>query len=113
MYRAHSSIKFDSDKWHRKLLGPILVKGHTLWTLRNGKQHGTEQRQKRTRRLQQLERDLHNLFHYKDTDPTPVAQLMTELFALVQSSHMPRPVSYQTPHHTFEQQPLLFGDLPT
>ena len=67
MHRAHPSIKFDYDKWYRKLLSPLLTECHSLWLLRNGKRHGTEQQQKRTRRIKQLERDLNNLFKYKST----------------------------------------------
>jgi hypothetical protein len=85
MYSTRPSEKFDSDTWYRKLLGPLLVECHTLWTLRNGERHGTEQKQKRTRRLQQLERDLHDLFKYRatvlasdhDIFDTPVSDLIT------------------------------------
>ncbi len=70
MHRAHPTIKFDESKWLSKLLNPLIVECHTLWTLRNGERHGTEQTQKRTRRLQQLERDLHDLYRY---DPQVLA----------------------------------------
>ena len=71
--------------WYRKLIGPLLVECHTLWTLYNGECHGTEQKQKRTRQLQQLECHLHDLFKYKptllasdhDLLNTPVLDLIT------------------------------------
>jgi hypothetical protein len=84
MHRAHKSIKFDEHKWYSKLLNPLLVECHTLWTLRNGERHGTEQTQKRTRRLQQLERELHDLYRYesqvlasdRDIFDTPITTLI-------------------------------------
>jgi hypothetical protein len=65
MHRAHPKIKFDKSKWYSKLLNPLLGKCHTLWTLRNRERHGTEQTQKRTRRLHQLKRNLHDLYCYE------------------------------------------------
>ena len=74
----------DESKWLSKLLNPLLVECHTLWTLRNGERHGTEKTQKRTRRLQQLERDLHDLYRYetqvlasdRDIFDTPISTLI-------------------------------------
>jgi hypothetical protein len=85
MHRRHPKTKFDEDAWYRKLLGPLLVACHSLWTIRNSERHGTEQSQKRKRRSQQLERDLHDLFRFKSTVlasdldifATPVSKLIT------------------------------------
>jgi hypothetical protein len=65
MYRHHANKKFDSDAWHRKLLNPLLSECHALWTLRNGERHGTEQSIQRQKRLEQLERDLIELYKYE------------------------------------------------
>jgi hypothetical protein len=68
MYKWHPQTNFDVNTWYQKLLGTLLVACHSLWTIRNGEQHGTEQTQKCTRRAQQPERDLHNLFRFKATE---------------------------------------------
>jgi transposase len=36
IYRTHPSTKFEPDAWHRKLLHPMLIDCHILWTIRNG-----------------------------------------------------------------------------
>ena len=61
-FRTKPALKFDPAKWHRKLVNPMLVECHDLWILRNGERHGTERRQQRTKRLEQLERDLRDLY---------------------------------------------------
>jgi hypothetical protein len=84
MHTVHPSIKFDYDKWYRKLLNPLLTECHTLWLLHNSERHSTEQQQKHTRWIQQLERDLNDLFKYeptvlasdKDIFSTPVSELI-------------------------------------
>ena len=43
----------------------MLVDCHALWILRNGERHGTEKQHKRTKRLEQLERDLQELYAYQ------------------------------------------------
>jgi hypothetical protein len=85
MYRHHPSAKFSSDTWHRKILHPLLVDCHTLWLLRNGERHGTEQQQKRTKRLKQLERDLIAIYSLqkdvlasdRNIFDTPIDELLT------------------------------------
>jgi hypothetical protein len=64
-FRTTPSIKFDPAKWYRKLANPMLVDCHTLWTLRNGERHGTERQRKKTKRLEQLDRDLQELYLYE------------------------------------------------
>jgi hypothetical protein len=160
---------------------------HTLWLLHNGECHGTKQHQKLTRQLQQLKRDLNDLFQYKPTllasnlkifdvpvsklitsqlpksksgsnlvipssfsatvKPSKIVstmsyfscytyhflprrhpplttcqyppsysqsfypvQLMTDHFALIQSTHVKWPSMYQPTHRTLEQPSLLFSD---
>jgi hypothetical protein len=65
LFRTQPGKKFDSTKWYRKMVSPMLVDCHALWTLRNGERHGTEKQQKRTKRLEQLERDLTELYEYQ------------------------------------------------
>jgi hypothetical protein len=85
MYRHHTDKKFDSDVWHRKLLNPLLSECHALWTLRNGERHGTEKSIQRQKRLEQLERDLIDLYKYehdvlasdRDLFDRPIADLLT------------------------------------
>jgi hypothetical protein len=85
MYRAHKHIKFDAAKWHRQIVNPLLVECHNLWLLRNDERHGKEQSQKRTRRLEQLERDLIAIFQFesevlasdRDIFDTPISDLLT------------------------------------
>ena len=60
-FRTTPSIKFDPAKWYRKLVNPMLVNWHALWTLRNGEHHGTDRQRKKTKRLEQLDRDLQEL----------------------------------------------------
>jgi hypothetical protein len=48
----------------------MLVNCHTLWTLRNGKQHGTNKKAQRINRFAQLERDLLTIYKY---DPKVLA----------------------------------------
>jgi hypothetical protein len=64
-FRTQPSLKFDPAKWYRKVVNPMLVDCHALWTLRNGERHGTERQQKKTKRLEQLERDLQELYQYE------------------------------------------------
>jgi hypothetical protein len=44
MYSTYPSVKFDPDTWHGKLLHPMLIECHTLWTIRNGGRHGTDKK---------------------------------------------------------------------
>jgi hypothetical protein len=67
MYHAHPATKFDVDAWQQKLMGPLLADCHSLWLIHNSKQHWNKKNQKRTRGLQQFERDLNDLFWYKST----------------------------------------------
>jgi hypothetical protein len=64
-FRTTPSIKFDSAKWYRKLVNPMLIDCHALWILRNGERHGTERQKKKTKRLEQLDRDLQDLYQYE------------------------------------------------
>jgi hypothetical protein len=85
MYRTYPSVKFDPDAWHRKLLHPMLIDCHTLWTIRNGEQHGTDKKTQRITRLVQLERDLLSIYKFepevlasdKDLFDTPIDELLT------------------------------------
>jgi hypothetical protein len=85
MFCKYPSIKFDSAAWYRKLINPLLSDCHTLWMLRNGERHGTEKTQKRVKRLEQLERDLIEIYRYKhqvlasdrDIFDTPVSEMIT------------------------------------
>jgi exonuclease III len=85
MHRVFPDTKFDPDAWHRKLLHPLFIECHNLWTLRNGERHGTEQQTKRTKRLEQLERNLIEIYKYepevlasdRDLFDTPIADLLT------------------------------------
>jgi hypothetical protein len=62
-----------------------LVECHNLWLLRNDERHGNEQSQKRTRALEQLERDLIEIFKFesevlasdRDIFDTPISDLLT------------------------------------
>jgi hypothetical protein len=62
MYRTYPSVKFDPDTWHRKLLHPMLIDCHTLWTIQNGEQHGTDKKAQHNNQLTQLERDLISIY---------------------------------------------------
>jgi hypothetical protein len=65
MHRVHKCIKFDRNKWHRKIVNPMLVDCHNLWLLRNDKRHGKESAQKLSKQLEQLDWDLIAIFKYK------------------------------------------------
>jgi hypothetical protein len=85
MHRRHRSTKFDPAVWHRKLLNPLFAECHALWMLRNGERHGTEKTIQRQKRLEQLERDLIELYKYetevlasdRDLFDRPIADLLT------------------------------------
>jgi hypothetical protein len=85
IYCAHHNTKFDAAKWHCRLINTMLVDCHNLRTLRNEERHGKEQTQKRTKCLEQLERDLLLIFKLesevlasdRNTFPPPMAQLLT------------------------------------
>jgi hypothetical protein len=85
MFCAHKTIKFNAAKWQRKLVNPMFVDCHNLWTLQNEERHGKEQTRKQARRLAQLKRDLLEIFKYKsevlasdrDIFHTPVSTLLT------------------------------------
>jgi hypothetical protein len=85
IYRIHPSTKFEPDAWHGKLLHPMLIDCHTLWTIRNGERHGTNKKTQCISRLVQLERDLITIYKlepdvlasYKDLFDTPIDELLT------------------------------------
>jgi hypothetical protein len=85
IYRVHHNTKFDVAKWHRRIVNRMLVDCHNLWSLRNEERHGKEQTQKRTKRLEQLERDLLLIFQLesevlasdRNIFSPPIAQLTT------------------------------------
>jgi hypothetical protein len=66
-------------------LAPMLVDCHNLWLLRNDERHGKESAQKRSKRLEQLERELIAIFKYetevlasdRDIFDTPIQELPT------------------------------------
>jgi hypothetical protein len=62
MYRTYPSVKFDPNTWHRKVLHPMLIDCHTLWTIQNGERHGTDKKAQRINRLAQLEWDLISIY---------------------------------------------------
>jgi hypothetical protein len=62
MHKSFPDIKFDPGSWHKKILHPLFIECHTLWTLRNGEHHGTDQQTQRMKRMEQLERDLTAIF---------------------------------------------------
>jgi hypothetical protein len=78
-YRVYPNSKFDPAKWHHKLVNPMLINCHNLWTLCNDERHGKE------KILAQLERDLIEIYKYKsevlaldrDIFSTPIPQLLT------------------------------------
>jgi hypothetical protein len=84
MYRTYPLVKSDPGTWHRKLLHPMLIDCHTLWTIRNGKRHGTDKKAQRINRLAQLERDLISIYQFepevlasnKDLFNTPINELL-------------------------------------
>jgi hypothetical protein len=63
----------------------MLVNCHTLWTLPNGKRHGTNKNAQRINRLAQLERDLLTIYKYhpkvlasnEDLFDNPIDKLLT------------------------------------
>jgi hypothetical protein len=85
MHRRHRSKKFNPAVWHHKLLNPLLSECHALWTLQNSERHGTAKTIQRQKRLEQLERDLIDLYKYKtkvlasdcDLFDRPIANLLT------------------------------------
>jgi hypothetical protein len=85
MYRTYPSVKFDPGTWHRKLLHPMLIDCHTLWTIRNGERHGTDKKTQCINRLAQLERDLISIYQFepevlasdKNLFDTPIDELLT------------------------------------
>jgi hypothetical protein len=58
-YRCYPTVKLAP-----KILHPMLVNSHTLWTLCNGKRHGTNKKAQRINCLAQLERDLLTIYKY-------------------------------------------------
>jgi hypothetical protein len=63
----------------------MLIDCHTLWTIRNGEQHGTDKKSQRITHLVQLERDLITVYKLepdvlasdKDLFDTPIYELLT------------------------------------
>jgi hypothetical protein len=89
-YHIYPSVnKFEPDAWHWKILHPLLVNCHTLWTaLCNGERHGTGKKAQRINCLAQLKRDLLTIYKYepeqvlasdKDLFETPIDELLTFL----------------------------------
>jgi hypothetical protein len=65
-----ATVATPRSSWHQNILHPMLVNCHTLWTLCNGKQHGTNKKAQRINRLAHLERDLLTIYKY---DPEVLA----------------------------------------
>jgi hypothetical protein len=83
----------------------MLVICHTLWTLRNGKRHGTNKKAQRINRLAQLECDLLTIYKYdpevlasnEDLFDNPIDKLLTFPPNEIENSIVsPRPIILQS-----------------